>query len=82
MFIFKNLRDFPGGLVVKTSHFHCRAMGWIPGWKTNWLHATQHGQKVKIKKIKTKLLCITSGMILLLEKNKRAILRTRTCDFT
>ena len=62
MFIFKNLQDFPGGLVVKTSHFHCRAMGWIPGWKTNCLHATQHGQKVKIK---TKLLCITQGMILL-----------------
>ena len=25
-------RGFPGGLVIKTSHFQYRGMGLIPGW--------------------------------------------------
>ena len=36
-------RDFPGGPVVKTPHFHCRGMGSIPGWGTNIPHIKKHG---------------------------------------
>ena len=27
----KSLRDFPGGLVVRTQRFHFQSLGWIPG---------------------------------------------------
>ena len=43
-------RDFPGGPVVKTLHFHCRGKGSIPGWGTKIPHATPHGQKKERKK--------------------------------
>ena len=31
----QNLREFPGGPVVRPQHFHCRDPGSIPGWGTN-----------------------------------------------
>ena len=32
-------RNFPGSLVVKTPHFHCRGHGFDPWWGTAILHA-------------------------------------------
>ena len=37
-------REFPGGPVIRTLHFHCRGHGSIPGPGTNIPHAAQHGQ--------------------------------------
>ena len=31
--------DFPGGTVVKTLHFQCRGLGWIPARRTKIPHA-------------------------------------------
>ena len=40
-------REFPGGQVVKTQHFHCHGLGSIPGRGTKILHASLCGQKKK-----------------------------------
>ena len=40
-------REFPGGPVVRTQHFHCYGPGSIPGWETKILQAARHGQKNK-----------------------------------
>ena len=37
--------DFPGGLVVRIWHFHCRGLGSIPGWGT-----IPHAAKIQKKK--------------------------------
>ena len=48
-------KEFPGGLVVRMQHFHCRGLGSIPGWGTEIPQATQHSQnKNKKKKKQTK----------------------------
>ena len=47
------LRDFPGGPVVKTLHFHCRWGGGTssnPGWGTKIPHGMQCGQNLKSQK--------------------------------
>ena len=36
--------------MIRTSHFHCRVMGSIPGRETKILDATRRGQKKKKKK--------------------------------
>ena len=35
-FALKNVpgREFSGGPIIRAPHFHCRAMGSIPGWET------------------------------------------------
>ena len=38
-------REFPGGPVVRTQHFHCCDTGSIPGQGTKIPQATQHNQK-------------------------------------
>ena len=43
------LRDFPGGPVVKTLHFHCRGCGFDP-----WSGKMPHGMAKKFKKKKKK----------------------------
>ena len=40
-------REFPGGLVVKTRHFHCRGSGSIPDQGTKIPQATWHNKKKK-----------------------------------
>ena len=39
--------NLPGGPVVKTPHFHCRGLGFDPGWGTKIPQAAQGGQKKK-----------------------------------
>ena len=39
------MKEFPGGPVVRTPHFHCRGPGSIPGQGTKILQATRHSQK-------------------------------------
>ena len=46
----KNLREFPGGPVLRTPHFHCQGPGSIPGQGTKIPQAAQHDQKRKKKK--------------------------------
>ena len=48
----KEIRDFPGGPVVKTPYFHCSGHGFVPGWETKILHATWHSHKKKKKRKK------------------------------
>ena len=43
-------KDIPGGLVVKTQHFHCWGPGSIPGRGTKVPEALLHGQKKRRKK--------------------------------
>ena len=43
----KRYREFPGGLVVKTQHFHCHGLGSIPGWGPEIFQALWHGKKKK-----------------------------------
>ena len=45
-----NNREFPGGPVVRTRHFHSGGGGLIPGQGTKILLAMWHGQKKKKKK--------------------------------
>ena len=40
-------RDFPGGPVVKTPHFHCRGVGSTPGRGAKIPHAARCCQKKK-----------------------------------
>ena len=40
-------REFPGGPVVGTHHFHCHGSGSIPGKGTRILQAMRHSQKNK-----------------------------------
>ena len=40
-------RDFPGGLVVRTLRFHCRATGSIPGGRTEILQVVQPEKRNK-----------------------------------
>ena len=47
----QKFREFPGGPVVRTLHFHCCGPGLIPGWGTKIPQATQHGQKKKKEKL-------------------------------
>ena len=54
-------REFPGGLVVKTWHFHCRGSGSIPDQGTKIPQATGHNKK---KNPKVKLPCDTSIRLL------------------
>ena len=42
-------RDFPGGPVVRTPHFHSQGLGLICGWGTETPQAAWCGQKNKIK---------------------------------
>ena len=44
------MRDFSGDPVVKTPCFYARGTGLIRGQGTKITHATQHGQRVKLKK--------------------------------
>ena len=40
------LGDFPGGPVVRSTHFHCREkQGWILGWITKICLVTQSKKK-------------------------------------
>ena len=39
--------NLPGGPVVKTPQFHCRGLGFDPGWGTKIPQAAQGGQKKK-----------------------------------
>ena len=41
----KRYREFPGGLVVRTQHFHCHGLGSIPGWGPEIFQALWHGKK-------------------------------------
>ena len=43
----KRYREFPGGLMVRTQHFHCHGLGSIPGWGPEILQALWHGEKKK-----------------------------------
>ena len=45
-----NSREFPGGPVVSTQHFHCKGMSSISGWGTEILHAAQYSQKNEERK--------------------------------
>lgn len=40
-------RYFPGSLIVKTQHFHCRGFGLTAGQGTKLPHAKWHDQKKK-----------------------------------
>ena len=40
-------RDFPGGPVVESLRFHCRALGSIPGWGTKIPYDAKCGRKRK-----------------------------------
>ena len=59
--IFKNkcIRDFPGGPVVRTLHFHCQDLGLLPGWGTRIPHASKYDQK---KKVSNKMESETAAM--------------------
>ena len=46
-------REFPGGLVVKTWHFHCQGSGSIPGQGTK-IDPTSHRAPSKTKTPKSK----------------------------
>ena len=46
------MREFPGGLVVRTRRFHCGGPGSTPGWGTKIPQAAQCGQKKKNKQKK------------------------------
>ena len=50
--LFKTLREFPGGLVVRIWHFHHRGWGSAPGQGTEILQAAWCCQKKKKKKLK------------------------------
>ena len=41
------LRDFPGGSVVRTLCVQCRGQDLIPDWKTKMPHASWYDQKKK-----------------------------------
>ena len=41
------LRDFPGGPLVKTAHFHCREHKFYPWWGTKVENAVRLDQKEK-----------------------------------
>ena len=45
-----NSREFPGGPVVSTQHFHCKGMGSISGWGTEIPHASQYSQENEERK--------------------------------
>ena len=49
-----NIREFPGGPVVRTQHFHCQGQGSIPGWGIKILQTMRHGQKNKKERKKGK----------------------------
>ena len=49
-------REFPGGPVVGTHHFHCHGSGSIPGKGTRILQAMRHSQKNKQANKQTKKL--------------------------
>ena len=53
-FLFKKYlpRDFPGGPVIKTPHFHCWGHGFNPWWGTKIPHVALCGQKKKKKEKK------------------------------
>ena len=38
-FITVIMREFPGGLVVRTQHFHCRGLSSIPSWGTKIMYS-------------------------------------------
>ena len=40
-----NIREFPGGLVVRILGFHCCSLGSVPGERTKILQAMRHRQK-------------------------------------
>ena len=44
-----NIRELPGGLVVRILCFHCRGPGSIPGWRTEISQAMRHGHKTNKK---------------------------------
>ena len=46
---------FPGGLGVRTQHFHCLGQGSTPGRGTKILKTVQCGQKIRKKKKKVKM---------------------------
>lgn len=49
MVVFKSkVREFPGGPVLPTLHFHCKAPRFDPSWRTKVPQAEGHGQKKKI----------------------------------
>ena len=43
---YENMRESPGGLVVRTQCFHRKGPGSIPGQGTKILQAVWHGQKI------------------------------------
>lgn len=48
MVVFKSKgREFPGGPVLLTLHFHCKGPRFDPSWRTKVLQAEGHGQKKK-----------------------------------
>lgn len=48
MVVFKSkVREFPGGPVLPTLHFHCKAPRFDPSWRTKVPQAEGHGQKKK-----------------------------------
>ena len=47
----KEVGDFLGRPEGKTSCYQCRDVGSIPGWRAKIPQATQHGQKMELKKI-------------------------------
>ena len=49
------VKDFSSSLMVKTLHFQCRGVGSFPGWRNEIPHATQLGQKKKLKIRKCRL---------------------------
>ena len=46
-----NIREFPGGLVVRILGFHCCSLGSVPGERTEILQAMWHSQKQTNKRI-------------------------------
>lgn len=46
----KEVGDFLGRPEGKTSCYQCRDVGSIPGWRAKIPQATQHGQKMELKK--------------------------------
>ena len=45
----KRYREFPGGLMVRTQHFHCHGLGSIPGLGPEIFQALWHGEKKRYK---------------------------------
>ena len=49
-------REFPGGPVVRTWHFHCPGSGSTPGWGTEIMHGVDQKKKKKYTKQNIKII--------------------------